>query len=318
METTPSSLPEMIQQVDASTLMVGGISAAMGVFSMVYFFQLINNRPKKWLPVSDFVPLLLLRKEALSHDTVKFVLGLPSSNMVLGLPIGQHISLKFTDSDGKAVQRSYTPVSDNATLGEIQLVIKVYRAGVHPKFPDGGKMSQHLDSLKIGETILVHGPKGHLEWKGNGQFSTKPLGKPLEHRSCQQIAMLAGGTGITPMLQILHAIFRSSDDDVTTRVKLVYANQTVDDILVRDELEALQRDFGDRFSLWYTVDRAPTNGSWKYDTGFINQEMMGKHLLFSDTKDTQFFMCGPPPMIKFACQPALRELGYSEKDWVVF
>ena len=320
METVSSSLPEMIQQADASSLFVGGVSAAVGVLSMVYMFQLMmNGRPKKWLPVADFVPLPLLRKEALSHDTVKFVFGLPSPNMVLGLPIGQHISLKFTDSDGKAVQRSYTPVSDSATLGEIHLVIKVYRSGVHPKFPDGGKMSQHLDALKVGECILVKGPKGHLEWQGHGQFSVKPLGKPLENRSCSQIAMMAGGTGITPMLQILHAIFQSSDgNDTTTRVKLIYANQTVDDILVREELEALERDFGDRFSLWYTVDRPPADGSWKYDTGFLSKEMMQQHLLFSDTKKMQFFMCGPLPMTKFACIPALQELGYTEKDWVVF
>ena len=35
----------------------------------------------------------------------------------------------------------------------MDLVIKVYFANVHPRFPEGGKMSQHLESLKIGETI---------------------------------------------------------------------------------------------------------------------------------------------------------------------
>jgi cytochrome-b5 reductase len=33
---------------------------------------------------------------------------------------------------------------------------------VHPKFPEGGKMSQHLDSLKIGDKIEMRGPKGML------------------------------------------------------------------------------------------------------------------------------------------------------------
>jgi len=118
------------------------------------------------------------------------------------------------------------------------------------------------------------------------------------------------------MLQLLHAIFRSTGDK-STRVKLIYANQTEDDILVRDELEALHREHGDRFSLWFTVDRTD-NKDWKYDTGFMTKEMFEKHLLYPGGGATQFFMCGPPPMIKFACQPALRELGYSEKDWVVF
>jgi len=40
---------------------------------------------------------------------------------------------------------------------------------VHPKFPDGGKMSQYLDSLIIGDTIDVRGPSGRLQYKRNGR-----------------------------------------------------------------------------------------------------------------------------------------------------
>lgn len=45
---------------------------------------------------------------------------------------------------------------------------QVYFKNVHPKFPEGGKMSQHLESLKIGDTIDVRGPNGLLEYKGQG------------------------------------------------------------------------------------------------------------------------------------------------------
>ena len=117
------------------------------------------------------------------------------------------------------------------------------------------------------------------------------------------------------MLQILHRIFRDPSD-TTTCVKLLYANQTEEDILVRQELEALHEAFPDRFSLWYTVDRAEKD--WKYSEGFITKAMVEEHLMFDSDAPTQFFLCGPPPMIKFACTPALKELGYSEKDWVVF
>ena len=58
----------------------------------------------------------------------------------------------------------------------------MYKAGVHPKFPDGGKMSQHLDSLKIGETVDMKGPKGHLSYLGKGKFTVKLMRKPLETR----------------------------------------------------------------------------------------------------------------------------------------
>ena len=312
---------------DPAFLVVVITTAVCGFLGLLYMVQLlVNTKPgaglPKVLPVDDFEPFPLIRKEILSHDTCRFTLGLPPGH-VLGLPIGQHISLKFTNpKTGKAVQRSYTPVTNDTVSDEVQLVIKVYRPAP-PKFPDGGLMSQHLDSLKIGDTILVKGPKGHLHYKGRGKFSTKPLGKPLEERSCRYIGMMAGGTGITPMLQILQAVLVHPEYcDSKTQVKLIYANQTPDDILVRTELEDLAKQFPDRFQLWYTVDRFPNKDkeTWKYDTGFITPEMVKKHLVFGEQAkaQTQFFVFGPPPMVKFACLPALKELGFEEKNWSVF
>ena len=46
--------------------------------------------------------------------------------------------------------------------------VQVYFKGVHPKFPDGGKMSQHLDSLTIGSMIEIRGPSGKLTYLGRG------------------------------------------------------------------------------------------------------------------------------------------------------
>jgi cytochrome-b5 reductase len=87
--------------------------------------------------------------------------------------------------------------------------------------------------------------------------------------------------------------------------------------LVREELEALEKEFKGRFSLQYTLDRPPAN--WNYSSGFVTKEMIEKHCLFNkSSNNTQVFMCGPPPMLKFACQPALKELGFTEKEMVSF
>ena len=216
--------------------------------------------------------------------------------------------------------RSYTPTTGDETLGTVTFVIKVYKANVHPKFPAGGKMSQHLDSLNIGDTIDMRGPKGHLTYIKKGKFTVKLMRKPLQERSATHFGMIAGGTGITPMLQVLYAIFRDEKTrDGTTTASLLFANQTEEDILVREELEALQKEFPDRFKLHYTVDRPPAEG-WKYSTGFIDEAMIKEHVL-KDGKDdgsTQVFMCGPPPMIKFACLPNLEKLGLDESKWFSF
>lgn len=49
---------------------------------------------------------------------------------------------------------------------------------------------------------------------------------------------------------------------------------------------------------------------WKYSKGFVSEEMI-KDNLYPPSSETLTLMCGPPPMINFACQPNLEKLGYS-------
>lgn len=109
-----------------------------------------NKKLKTLIESNEKYLLPLVEKEEISHDTRRFRFGLPSSKHVLGLPVGQHIQLSAMINE-ELVIRSYTPVTSDDDEGYVDLVIKVYKKGVHPKFPDGGKMSQHLDSLKIGK-----------------------------------------------------------------------------------------------------------------------------------------------------------------------
>lgn len=306
-----------MDSIDNIAIVIG--TFAIATIMIILFF--ISQDEESALDPKDFKPFKLIEKQNISHDTRRFTFALQTPTTKLGLPIGQHISLKFVDpKTGKGVQRSYTPTTGDETLGKVSFVIKVYKAGVHPKFPEGGKLSQHLDSLKIGDTIDMKGPKGHLTYlgKGMGKFTVKAMRKPLEERSASHFGMIAGGTGITPMLQVIHAIFRDEKTkDDTTTVSLLYANQTEDDILVREELEAVTKEYPDRFSLHYTLDRPPASG-WKYSTGFVSKDMIENYVLKKGKAGAQVLMCGPPPMIKFACLPNLKELGLDESSWFSF
>jgi len=71
----------------------------------------------------------------------------------------------------------------------------------------------------------------------------------------------AGGTGITPMLQLIRAIQRDPSDN--TELALLFANQTEKDILLRDELEAAAASSKGRFKVWYTVD-TPADGKFPH------------------------------------------------------
>ncbi|XP_044279392.1 NADH-cytochrome b5 reductase 3-like [Varanus komodoensis] len=252
--------------------------------------------------------LRLIDKENISHDTRRFRFALPSPQHVLGLPIGQHIYLS-TRIDGNLVIRPYTPVSSDDDKGYVDLVVKIYFKGVHPKFPEGGKMSQYLENLKNGDTIDFRGPSGLLVYKGKGVFAIRPDKKSepaIKH--VKKVGMIAGGTGITPMLQLIRAIIKDKDD--TTVCHLLFANQTENDILLRPELEELQVQHPAHFKLWYTLDRAPEN--WDYSQGFVNQDMIKDHMP-PPQDDTLILMCGPPPMIQYACIPNLDKLNYSKE-----
>lgn len=54
------------------------------------------------------------------------------------------------------------------------LSYQVYLKGVHPKFPEGGKMSQYLNSLKIGDVVEFRGPSGLLTYTGKGNGPSSP------------------------------------------------------------------------------------------------------------------------------------------------
>lgn len=84
-------------------------------------------------------------------------------------------------------------------------------------------MSQYLDSLSIGDTVLCRGPSGKVEYRGQGLFCIKEPGKPERQRVARQVGLIAGGTGITPILQILRAVLKDTEDD--TEVSLLFANQ---------------------------------------------------------------------------------------------
>ena len=275
------------------------IGMAMGGALVVQSIRSLLKKRKTTLKgPREKVELELVSREDLSHNSRLFTFALPGPDWRLGLPVGQHVSLYCT-VEGKLVIRAYTPVTNDATRGVVKLAIKVY--------PDG-KMTQYLEKMKVGEKMLFAGPKGEFEYKGNGKFTIKGKSSQVDH-----FGMIAGGSGITPVLQIIEAIYNNEKDK--TKVSLIYANQTEDDILLRETLEEMAVNRKGQFNFYFTLDRPADD--WTQGKGFITEAMIKENLPPS-TDDTIVLMCGPPPMLKYACEPNLTALGYSAQQKFVF
>jgi len=310
--------------MDFSDPKIMGAAAIAGVLVLLVLVKLLGGPSKAKFLNKTRQKLTLGERINLSHDTVRFRFTLPKATPVLGLPVGKHFKLYCPNPKGKEagmwngredgeageteIERKYTPTTSDDEVGYVDLVIKVYKGGVIDRFPDGGKMSQYMDTLKVGDTLDIMGPIGMNEYLGNGKF--KVGSKEL---SCKKLGMMAGGTGLTPMLQVMSAILKNPADE--TEISLLYANQSEDDILCREMLELLAMKHPKRLKIWYTVDRPPAG--WKYSSGFITDTMIAERLP-GPKESTLILMCGPPPMVKFACQQNLDKLGYPKSMQVCF
>jgi len=142
-------------------------------------------------------------------------------------------------------------------------------------------MGNHLRHLKPGDKVKMKGPWGKFAYTAN-EF--------------EEVGMIAGGTGITPMFQIIQEILYNDEDNTT--IKLLYANKSVSDILIKEKLDALQQEFPTRFKVSYTVDKAPSTWQFEGETGFVSKGMVERCIFgANEHKKFKIFVCGPPPMI---------------------
>ncbi|KAF2139122.1 uncharacterized protein K452DRAFT_311061 [Aplosporella prunicola CBS 121167] len=260
------------------------VPIAVALAALLGGWKVYSNQARKVLDPVKFQEFPLKEKTILSHNTAIYRFALPRPNDILGLPIGQHISLAATlEGQPKEVVRSYTPISGDETPGYVDLLIKSYPTG---------NISKHVAGLQIGQTIKVKGPKGAMVYTPN---------------MVRHFGMIAGGTGITPMLQIVKAIAKGRQQGDKTEVDLIFANVNPDDILLKEDLEAMAAS-DPRIRVHYVLNNPPEG--WTGGVGFVTADMI-KAKLPAPAKDVKLLLCGPPPMVS-AMKKACESLGYDK------
>ena len=261
-------------------------------------------------------PFKLVGRRDYNHDSTIYEFGLPKGKS-LSLPTCACILAiaPGIGADGADVVRPYTPMSDNTMLDKFQLLVKRYpspREGVPP-----GLMSNYFFGLKVGDEVLFK----HIKFNVKIQY-------PFAYKT---VSMVCAGTGITPMYQALQRVLDTPGD--TTQVTMLYGNKTVEDILLRDELEAYAKKHADRFRLVMVVGQAKDDKGppgWHEagnDSGWIDEEKVAKYC-YPPSESTCVFVCGVPPMYNALCGPrdqkeikegsTLHKLGYANSSCFKF
>lgn len=230
------------------------------------------------LDPKEFVDLKILSKRKLTHNSWELRFELPGQAPA-NLPVASCVLTKAAiqgpgDEQPKVVVRPYTPVSAPDAAGHLDLVVKSYPTG---------KMSKHIcETLQVGDSLAFKGPILKYPYKANEK---------------RHIGMLAGGTGITPMLQVAEHILRNPDDK--TQVSLVFANVSEDDILLRPTLDKLAAAHPGRFAVHYVVDKPKWGGVfWQGSVGYVTRDIVATHMPpASAGADALIMVCGPPPMM---------------------
>uniref|UniRef100_A0A224YW90 NADH-cytochrome b5 reductase n=1 Tax=Rhipicephalus zambeziensis TaxID=60191 RepID=A0A224YW90_9ACAR len=214
----------------------------------------------------------------------------------LGYGVGQHLIMRAS-VDGEIVTRQYTPVSLPSALGFFEVIIKVY-----PK----GKMSKYVRTLKEGCSVEWRGPLGGLDYKPNAVMvlrsknicdvmllTCKPrlLTQSVHHTQHKHMLMLAAGTGIAPMVQVLRHI--TSMDEDYTMVRLLFGMAKYRDIYLKDELDELKRFWN--VSILYCISDEAKVEDLKYGDEVhcreINEELLEAEL--SKYSTPHVLLCGP-------------------------
>ncbi|RCI11295.1 hypothetical protein L249_7126 [Ophiocordyceps polyrhachis-furcata BCC 54312] len=246
-------------------------------------------------------------KMDVSSDARMFRFRLQDEKQQIGLPVGQHVLMRLRTKDAIII-RAYTPISHGTDRGFMDVLVKIYRPC--PERPNGGKMTQALDSIPLGDLIDFKGPVGKFQYLGRGLCS---MGQVEFH--VRRFYMICAGSGITPIFQVLQAM--AKDDEDSTECIVLYGNRTEEDILCRPQLDSIFGSArGARLQLRHTLTRP--SGAWTGRRGRIDEAMVKADVGVCDgTGRDRVLVCGPKGLEEKVCD-VLRRMGWTDGDIFCF
>lgn len=183
---------------------------------------------------------------------------------------GQYITLKSIIND-KEIRRDYS-LCVSPKSGELKVAVKEVEDGTFSAYAN--------NQLGVGDVLEVGTPKGHFIFEPNDSKT-------------KNIALFAAGSGITPILSIIKCAL---EEEVLSKVILVYGNKSTKDTMFLNELLALQHEYNSRFSIQFVFSQADEDDAifGRIEKSTVNYVMKNKH---KHIDVDAYYLCGPEGMI---------------------
>jgi len=183
---------------------------------------------------------------------------------------GQYLTIKHPSGSGE-IRRSYSLCSG---VGDNNITVGI------KKVPEGAFSVYANEMIKPGDVLEVMPPQGRFVFESVGQKS--------------QIMAFAAGSGITPIMSIIQTALEGNAEN---QVVLVYGNQSREETMFFEDLEALKEKYSDRFSIYYLFSRNQEEGGLfgRIDKSIVNYITKNQH---ADFEAAGYFLCGPEQMIE--------------------
>jgi len=269
-----------------------GSAAALGLSWYGKKQQSEKERSLRALQPNQPVLLTLHSKQWVTNDAVQLRFDLPTSEHVLGLPVPGHVMVV----DAATNYRPYSPITiDRHASGFFDLLVRRY-----PR----GEFSSQLARMEPGDQATFLGPcESRFQYK-RGMASN--------------LGIVAAGTGITPVWQVIQAALADPDDK--TCISLVYASHSAEAILLKPELDRAAAEHPDRLRTCFVVSEPSAAGGelpLGVRRGRIDEDLLLERLPAAPDATRherpedacQLLICGPEGMLRELCGHRARDGG---------
>lgn len=194
----------------------------------------------------------ILEKTPVTHNVNRYVVEKPEGYTFTP---GQATEVAIDKDNWRDETRPFTFTSLNEDE-HLEFTIKSYR--------DHDGVTANLEKLRPGDALIINDPWGTIHYDGPGYF-------------------IAAGAGITPFLSIFRQLAKKGG---ISDCSLIFSNQTLEDIILKDELEAT---LGVNCHFTVTQQDTVQASMGRIDKNFLKEKVIDP--------EKKFYICGPEQFV---------------------